>query len=88
MRLDFEWDPVKARSNAIKHGVEFEDAASVFRDPQMLSVYDGGHSDHEDRWITLGLTSQGVLLVGDSHVRRSRRLCGHSDDLQPSSHRS
>lgn len=60
---DFEWDPNKARMNRRKHGVAFELAATVFRDPRALSVFDDAHSSAEDRWITLGFSASGGLLV-------------------------
>ena len=63
MQYNFEWDPEKARSNRRKHGVSFEEAATVFRDPRMLSLYDDKHSQGEDRWITLGGSVNGRLLV-------------------------
>ena len=59
----FEWDPVKAVSNAREHGVSFERAASVFLDPRAMSIFDDEHSEEEERWITLGLDRAGVLLV-------------------------
>jgi uncharacterized DUF497 family protein len=59
----FEWDPKKAKTNARKHKVSFERAATVFRDAEALSLYDRAHSEGEDRWITLGMDSQGQLLV-------------------------
>lgn len=59
----FDWDPAKARSNVAKHGVTFQRATLVFRDPFALSVYDADHSDTEDRWITLGLTADDEYLV-------------------------
>src|SRR2546421_8358130 len=62
-QINFEWDPNKAASNLRKHGVSFDRAASVFQDPEALSLYDGKHSEHEDRWVTLGLDRQGYLLV-------------------------
>ena len=61
--FNFEWDPRKATTNARKHGVSFERAASVFRDPEALSLYDRAHSESEDRWTTLGMDFQGQLLV-------------------------
>lgn len=63
MRFDFEWDPKKARSNARKHKVSFERAAAIFRDPNQLSIPDKGHSQTEERWITMGLDENGILLV-------------------------
>ena len=63
MQYDFEWDLKKARSNRTRHGVSFEEAATVFRDPRMLTLYDGTHSTYEDRWITLGLSAAGRLLI-------------------------
>ena len=61
--INFEWDPRKGASNARKHRISFERAASVFRDAEALSLYDRAHSQDEDRWITLGLDNQAVLLV-------------------------
>lgn len=63
MRYDFEWDPKKARSNARKHGVSFERASAIFRDPNQLSIPDKGHSQTEKRWITMGLDENGMVLV-------------------------
>ena len=62
-QYQFEWDQRKARQNAKKHGVTFERAATVFVDPEALSVFDHEHSQDEDRWITLGLDRTGILLV-------------------------
>jgi len=61
--FDFEWDRKKARMNLNKHGVGFEEAATVFLDAGALSVYDSEHSEAEDRWITMGFSSGGRLLV-------------------------
>lgn len=63
MDFDFEWDPAKAKSNIQKHGVTFEEAATVMRDPRAMNMYDPDHSESEDRWITLGISSSGRLLV-------------------------
>ena len=63
MNYDFEWDPDKAKSNRRKHGVRFEQAATVFRDPRAVSVFDDAHSKTGDRWVTLGLSSGGGLLI-------------------------
>ena len=62
-QYDFEWDPTKERSNRTKHGIGFELAATVFRDPRALTIFDDAHSAEEERWVTLGLSSSGRLLV-------------------------
>lgn len=59
----FDWDPVKARNNRRKHGVEFELAATVFDDPLALSILDQDHDGAEDRWVTQGRARNGALLV-------------------------
>ena len=63
MEYNFEWDPDKARLNRQKHGVGFDQAVTVFRDPRAFSVFDDAHSRTEDRWITLGVSAGGGLLV-------------------------
>jgi uncharacterized DUF497 family protein len=60
---NFEWDPAKAVSNRRKHGTSFEMAATVFRDPLMLSVPDEEHDEIEGRWLTLGQSEDRKLLV-------------------------
>ena len=60
---DFQWDAVKALSNADKHGVTFEQAAAVFLDPLALTVFDAAHSQNEERWWLLGHDANGVLLL-------------------------
>jgi uncharacterized DUF497 family protein len=59
----FEWDPLKARGNAKKHGITFERAAGIFLDLNALSQFDEPHSDSQERWVTLGLDREGSLLV-------------------------
>jgi hypothetical protein len=61
--LHFEWDDAKALSNERKHGVAFTLALSVFRDPGIRTMFDDEHSTTEERWIALGLASNGMLLV-------------------------
>lgn len=60
---DFEWDAAKARTNLRKHGVSFRAATAVFRDPLALTTYDDEHSEHEERWVTLGCAQNGPYLV-------------------------
>ena len=63
MRYNFEWDPVKARQNSLQHKVSFERATTVFSDTNQLSIFDETHSNDEERWLTLGLDRNGILLV-------------------------
>lgn len=63
MRYYFDWDPNKARANRKKHRVSFEQASTIFLDPRMISVFDTEHSEHEDRWATIGMDKNGNLLV-------------------------
>jgi len=65
----FEWDEAKARSNQRKHGVSFEDAMLVFRDPFALADQDRV-ANGELRWQTLGLVS-GILLLLVAHTVRN-----------------
>lgn len=58
----FEWDETKAKSNARKHGVRFEDAMLVFADPHALSEQDRV-LDGEPRWQTIGLAGGIVVLL-------------------------
>jgi uncharacterized DUF497 family protein len=61
--LDIVWDDVKAQTNLAKHGVTFAQAATVMLDPLALTVYDEAHSETEERWFTLGQSSEGQLLA-------------------------
>lgn len=61
--IRFEWDPLKERANARKHGVSFAEARSVFFDENGLVVHDPDHSADEDRFIILGLSSAARTLV-------------------------
>lgn len=63
MSLRFEWDENKAGSNSAKHGVSFEEAATVFGDPLSLTVRDPKHSREEQRFITMGESIGHRLLV-------------------------
>ena len=63
MRYDFDWDPNKERANIRAHGMNFRRAASVFRDPRQLSIFDEEHSIDEARWITLGIDNSGSVRV-------------------------
>ena len=61
--MDFEWDDGKAETNETKHGVTFAEAMTVFADTLSVTGYDPGHSDEEDRFLTMGMSIDGRVLV-------------------------
>lgn len=61
--LSFEWDENKNRSNRLKHGVSFEEATSVFQDENARGYYDPDHSENEDRFMLLGMSSRARMLI-------------------------
>lgn len=61
--MHFEWDAAKGLKNLHKHGVSFEEAASVFYDPLAVTGADPDHSEGEERQVTFGISSVGRLLV-------------------------
>ena len=63
MSLTSEWDESKAQENLRKHGVSFEEAATVFGDPLSLTIDDPLHSPEEDRLIMIGQSYRGRMLV-------------------------
>ena len=67
--MKYAWDPVKAASNARKHGITFSEAATVFRDALAMSYPDPDHSVGEERFITIGLSSRSrVLFVAHADI--------------------
>jgi uncharacterized protein len=67
----FEWDPRKAEVNAAKHGVTFDDAVTVFLDPEALDGPDLQHSSGALRFRRLGGSADGRVLVVAYTLRRS-----------------
>jgi len=61
--VKFEWDPGKARRNRRKHRVSFQEAATVFGDPLAVTYADPDHSLLERRFITVGMSSAGKVLI-------------------------
>jgi len=62
--LKFEWNPEKNKKNIKKHGVDFEEAKTVFQDEMALELYDEEHSaDGEDRYIIIGISSKTRELM-------------------------
>lgn len=84
--MRFEWDPQKAAANLRKHGVSFDEAATVFDDPTFITVVDDEHSLDEERYITIGLSSQARLLmiahterIGNIRIISARKATGHEE---------
>ena len=61
--IKFEWDENKNRINQKKHGISFDEAKTVFYDEEALVIDDPEHSEEEERFIILGLSSRANLLV-------------------------
>jgi uncharacterized DUF497 family protein len=70
--MNFEWDPKKATANVKKHGVTFQEAATIFGDPLAITFDNPDHSLSENRYITFGLSLQKRLIVV-SHTERGDR---------------
>ena len=71
--MHFEWNPKKAAANLRKHGVSFEEASSALRDVFSATAHDPDHSDNEERFITFGVSSRGLLLAV-SHTDRGNAI--------------
>lgn len=63
MALNFEWDSTKAAANFRKHAVRFDEATSVFGDPLSSTIPDPDHSRAESRYVDIGMSHKGRLLV-------------------------
>jgi uncharacterized DUF497 family protein len=66
--MKFEWDPAKAKSNLSKHGVSFEEAATISGDPLTLTISDPGHSGEENRFVTIGVSSRLRTIVVSTQI--------------------
>lgn len=62
-KLKFEWDKKKSKSNTNKHGINFEEAQTIFYDEYAIQFYDPEHSEDEDRFILLGTSFKSKTLV-------------------------
>lgn len=60
---NFEWDAIKASENKGKHGITFDEAATIFKDSKALTIFDPDHSETEDRWITMGFSEKERALI-------------------------
>jgi len=63
MPLTFEWDEAKDQTNQKKHGISFDEAKTAFGDPRSLTIADEAHSAEEDRYLDIGMSSRGRLIV-------------------------
>ena len=71
--MDFQWDPLKACRNLRKHGVSFNEGASVFADPLSITYHDPDHSITEHRFITVGMSQHGRTIMV-AHTDRGDRI--------------
>lgn len=62
-QFQFEWNEGKAAANLLKHGISFELASSIFNDPRILTLADTTHSESEERWLSIGLATNGVPMT-------------------------
>jgi uncharacterized DUF497 family protein len=74
--MRFEWDDQKSKKNSAKHGLSFDTACLVFDDPHAVSIQDR-HEHGEERWQTIGLVGQAVILL----VAHTCRDEGHGDEI-------
>lgn len=68
----FEWDGQRAAANSAKHGVSFEEAGTVFGDPDARDGPDLQHSGEESRFLRLGRAATGRVLIVSYILRRHR----------------
>lgn len=73
MALEFEWDDAKAKKNLRKHGVSFDEATSAFYDALSVTIADPDHSVGESRFLLIGKSIGGNLVVV-SHTDRGERI--------------
>jgi hypothetical protein len=73
MKMLFEWDENKARSNLEKHKVSFDEACTIFADPFLLTFVDEVHSDREERFISIGLSENNRVLLAVHTEREEKR---------------
>jgi uncharacterized DUF497 family protein len=84
--LQFEWDPAKAAENHAKHGVSFEEAATVFRDTLSQTGQDPDHSVGEERFVTFGVSTSGRLLVV-AHTERGDTIRARGISMKKANHK-
>jgi len=70
---EFEWDEEKAQNNLKKHGVSFDEAATIFNDPKIATISDPDHSEDEERYVSIG-KSVIMRLLSVIHTYRKEKL--------------
>ncbi|PZO38336.1 MAG: hypothetical protein DCF19_16795 [Pseudanabaena frigida] len=68
--MKYEWDENKAVKNSAKHGVSFAEAKTIFDDPMYVDFYDLDHSEDEERYLIVGESNRGRLLIVSYRERR------------------
>ena len=71
--MQFEWDENKGRQNLSKHGVSFEEATTIFDDPLYVDFYDPDHSENEERYLIVGQSNRGRILIL-SYTERGNKI--------------
>lgn len=74
LAVEFEWDRTKAEKNQKKHSVDFTEASTVFSDPLELTISDPDHSADEFRFLSIGRSNIGNLLVVSYTEREENRI--------------
>ena len=73
MKLTFEWDEVKSKANLQKHKVSFEEGKTIFNDPFLSTFPDDKHFANEERYINIGLSGNGRILIL-THTERQGKI--------------
>jgi len=71
--LRFVWDRDKAAANLLKHGLDFHEAATAFGDTLSITIADSEHSVGEERWLLVGQSAAGRLVVV-AHTERGDEI--------------
>jgi len=86
--MPFEWDPAKAAANLAKHGVTFDEAKTVFDDPLYVDFYDPDHSEAEHRYLVIGQSEQGRLLIVSYTERETAMRLISAREVTPAERRT
>jgi uncharacterized protein len=73
-KLIFEWNRNKAKKNIVRHKVSFEEAKTVFNDPFLITFPDEYHSENEERFTSIGISSHNrvLLVVHTEHIKAGK----------------